>query len=216
MAGTRESVACSLLLLTAACRDSVMRCPGRSGGDVDSILDRLDRNASGDLTEEDLERGESLLVFRLTREGGSATVVSSMDARALMIVHPRSLGLSGGWGDRPLFGAWHEFTECSAGGWATTWFANDNEEENLPSDGSGPLFTMSFDIAEIEHGNIGVESTLVAGHMHVVSGEGQTISGHLEGSASSDIISYSTQAPTGQHVEVLSHVFREIPIALSN
>ncbi|MBC8425747.1 hypothetical protein H8E07_16655, partial [bacterium] len=143
------------------------------------------------------------MLFRFTEADGDEKLVVSRDEHCGMnsTVYDGPEGEP--WDDElSLFGPWHEFTECSAFGWSTLWFFNEQKEDEELQTGLGELYHLAFDIAEIEHGNINVDHQ-VDGWMHVVVEDGLS-SGYLEGSASTDIISYFTQEPTGERAEIIA------------
>ena len=191
--------------------ERTMRCPDEYRGQtVAVILAELDINGDGTFDEHDVEPGESVLLFHFTEADGDEKLVVSRDDHCGMNSNVYGGPEEDPWDEaRSLFGPWHEFTECSAFGWATLWFFNEPPEERELQTGSGELYHLAFDIAEIEHGNINVEHE-VDGWMQVVVEDGLS-SGHLEGSASTDIISYFTQEPTGERTEIIAQAFRALP-----
>lgn len=192
--------------------DDPMTCPDDYRGQTaDEIIADLDVTGDGAFDEQDVEPGESVLLFRFTQANGEERLVVSRDEHCGMNFHIYSGIEDYPWGDRSLFGPWHEFTECSAFGWSTLWFFNERAEDQELQTGQGELYHLAFDIAEIEHGNINVEHD-VDGWMHVVV-EDDLSSGYLEGSASTDIISYFTQEPTGERAEIIAQAFRELPFS---
>lgn len=205
-----------LLVLCGCMRDEVpmselnMICPdehqGQSSADV---IAALDLSGDGTFDASDVERGESVQVFLFTQADGEERLVVSRDPDAGILSHTYSGVEEYPWGERSLFGVWHEFTECSAFGWSTLWFYNEHAEDWSFQAGRGELAQLAFDIAEIEHGNINVEPEL-EGWMHVVEA-GERSSGQLEGSASTDVISYFTQEPTGERAEIIAQAFNDLP-----
>jgi hypothetical protein len=185
-------------------------CPDTHHGQTATeVLAELDSTGDGILDASDVDPGNSVLLFRFTQANGEERLVVSRDTHSSIIVHLYSGIEENPWGERSLFGTWHEFTECSASGWITLWFFNERQEDQELQTGRGELYHLAFDIAEIEHGNIGVDPD-VDGWMHVVVQDGLA-SGHLEGSASTDIVSYFTQEPTGERAEVIAHAFNTLP-----
>ncbi len=195
--------------LAVGCSSSALRCPASMRGlSADEVLASLDQNGDRTFDADDVEPGESVVVFRLAGPSGEGNIVVSRDPASSLLVQEAGDG-SLPWGDRSRFGTWHEFTECSADGWITHWFFDEDPEAITPSTGAGELHHLAVDVAEIEHGNIGVEPE-VGGVVHLdVSGEGA--SGFLDGESATAIVSYTTQEPTGQQVQVLGHAFRDLP-----
>ncbi len=187
-----------------------MTCPDEYPGMTSAeVLEELDTNEDGTFDESDVDRGESVLLFRFTQADGEERLVVSRDEDSSIISHVYSGTEEYSWGERSVFGVWHMFTECSAFGWSTLWFFNERAEDWELQSGEGELYHLAFDIAEIEHGNINAEPE-VEGWMHLVV-EGNLSSGHLEGSASTDIISYFTQEPTGERAEIIAQAFNKLP-----
>jgi hypothetical protein len=193
--------------------DEPMTCPDEYRGQtVAEIVAELDVTGDGVFDEHDVERGESVLLFRFVQADGEERLVVSRDEHCGMNMYIYGGGGEYPWGERSLFGPWHEFTECSAFGWSTLWFFNERAEDLELQTGTGDLYHLAFDIAEIEHGNISIESE-VDGWMHTVVEDNRRSSGHLEGSASTDIISYFTQEPTGERAEIIAQAFRDLPVS---
>lgn len=187
-----------------------MTCPDEYPGlTTAEVLAALDSNEDGTFDADDADDGESVLLFRFTQADGEERLVVSRDESCSIISHEYSGTEEYSWGERSVFGVWHEFTECSAFGWSTLWFFNEHAEDWEIRSGQGELYHLAFDIAEIEHGNIDAEPE-VEGWMHL-DVEGNRTSGHLEGSASTDIISYFTQEPTGERAEIIAQAFNKLP-----
>ncbi len=214
MRNHRPALAVVALLGAAACvpyQDRTMRCPDTHPGlTVAEILAELDIDGDGQFDEHDVEPGSSVQLFRFTEASGEERLVVSRDEGCGMNISHNSGPPDDPWDEvLTLFGPWHEFTECSAFGWSTLWaFSPTPEAPDLVS-GQGELYHLAFDIAEIEHGNISVEHE-VEGWMEVVV-QGGRYSGHLLGSASTDIITYFTQERTGERVEIIAQAFHELP-----
>ncbi len=190
--------------------ERTMTCPGDyDGWTVDEILDELDSNGDGSFDEDDLASGESVQLFRFTEADGQERLVVSRDEDSGMNIHRYTSGEGYDWGQRSLFGVWHHFTECSAFGWSTPWFFGEDAEDPELETGRGELYHLAFDIAEIEHGNISLESE-VDGWMQVVADD-ELFSGHMQGSAATDIISYFDQGLTGERAELIAQAFRDLP-----
>jgi len=190
--------------------EQIMHCPDDYRGQtVAEILEELDSNDDGSFDEDDVEPGTSVQLFRFTEADGDERLVVSRDENSGMNIQPYTGSEDYPWGERSLFGPWHEFTECSAFGWSTLWFFNERPDDQELQTGQGDLYSLAFDIAEIEHGNISVDHE-VDGWMQVVM-DGDLSSGHLEGSASTDIISYFTQEPTGERAEIIAQAFNSLP-----
>lgn len=185
-----------------------MRCPSTRTVTTRDVLEDLDANDDGFFDEEDVSPGSSLLVVKYQPTGAESSLLVSSDERAQLLSHQHQPGATQTWGAQALFGVWHEFSFCTQSGWITPWFTDSGGSNGPhPSQGIAPMHYLSFDIASIEHGNIG-QDNLVEAAYNITRADGGT-SGHLLDPMAVNIISYTSQELVGS-AEVIAHAFHGI------
>ncbi|MEM6925944.1 MAG: hypothetical protein AAF602_03360 [Myxococcota bacterium] len=169
------------------------RCPGEPMAD----LEALDANGDGEVTDADLEPGESLVVVRLVEGDGAGRTFQSLNRDATGRSNPNY--------DDETWGVWHRFA-CGEdqGASAFVWFPPVDEPTTLD------VTAVSLDLFNLEQGDR--QDAFTVPLIRITAPTALSLSGYLTGPVEADLTSNLTGEFLGQRIRIESFVFREITL----